>query len=107
MLTSIATSPRLWTHRIVSADPSVALTLVFGEVTVIDGGTSVNAVSLRSPSCGWPAGPTRTSACVVGVVGIVIVALPLPAIGAATFWADEVHVAQPSTLTATSNNWDV
>src|SRR5215510_13579075 len=98
MLTSIGTSPRLWVHRIVSADPSVALILVFGDVTVIDGATSVKGTSLRSPSSGWPAGLTRTNACVVFVAGITIVALPTPAPGAGTFCADKVHFAPPSTL---------
>ena len=104
MLTSIGTSPRLWVHRIVSAEPSVALRLMFGDVTVIDGGTSVNGTSLRSPSSGWPAGLTRTIACAVGVVGMMIVPLPMPALGACTFRTAVAHVTPPSVLTSTSNS---
>src|SRR5262245_10236016 len=107
MLTSIGTSPRLCIPRLVSADPGVGLASVFGEVTAIRGGTGGIGSSLLSPSGGWPAGLTRTNACVVGVVGMTIVALPKPAPGAGTFWADDVQVAPPSTLTATSKSCDV
>src|SRR6185295_9241019 len=99
MLTSIGTSQRWCVQRIGSGDPSVALTLVFGAVTVIDGGTSVNGTSLRSPSSGWPAGLTRTTACDVTVVGITIVALPMPAFGACTLCTVDVQVVPPSALT--------